>query len=377
MRDGNSEVNRWLLFPAFLYGVGVRLRNYLYNSGILPSASYPIPIICVGNLAVGGTGKSPMVEYLLRLLQNKKYRVAVVSRGYKRESSGLVVATATSSAKEIGDEPCLMKRKFSQVTIVVDGNRKRALNYLCSLPQEVRPQVIVMDDGFQHRSVRPAYSILLSVYHRPLWDDKLLPAGRLREPITSRHRADMIVITKCPPQTSPIAERIAERKLELYPHQKMLFSQVSYGDLYPLFDVGTACGDRGAKILKSSEEGEPYVIALAGIAHPQDFFNHSKETYKVQENISYSDHHNYGKKDVFFLEEKRKKLLLERNLKVHFICTEKDAVKLRELEDFFSPTLKDSFWVQSIEPCFRADGAKVLEQEILKCICKTNERVVR
>ena len=233
--DQTPKINRWLLPLSGIYGAGVSLRNSLYNMGRLKSHTFPIPIICVGNLAVGGTGKTPMIEHLIRMLMGD-LRIAIVSRGYKRKSFGLKVAELGDSASRIGDEPAQLLRKFGdKIQIVVDGNRVRAINHLVNQPYSQRPDLILMDDGFQHRSVQPSLSILLSSYNRLMTDDVLLPAGRLREPARGRYRADVVVVTKCPTLLKPIDCTFTERKLDLYPHQKLFFSEVKYDNPVPIF----------------------------------------------------------------------------------------------------------------------------------------------
>lgn len=361
MRKQFPRDNKWLLLPAFLYGLGVCLRNYLYNSKILSSRSYPIPIICVGNLAVGGTGKTPHVEYLLHLL-SRRYKVAVISRGYKRATRGMQVATVDSTARQIGDEPCQIKQKFPHITVIVDGNRNRAIEYLCNQNKENRPDVILMDDGFQHRSVQPMYSILLATYGEDMWTEKLLPAGRLREPITSRHRADMIIVTKCPYQMRPIDETILRRKMELYPHQKILFSHVSYGCLQPVFP-------QDGEILEPIPMNTD-IVAFAGIACPDAFFDHLQKSHNIVARFSYRDHYNFSEKDAQEWLDLYEKWSHQqtKGAALRIVCTEKDAVKIRSLSYLASSPFSSLFYYLPISISFRANGANVLEQEVISCI---------
>lgn len=169
------RINKWLKPLSALYGVGVRLRNYLFDKNVLISNSFDIPIVCVGNITIGGTGKTPHVEYLIRLL-HPRYRIAVVSRGYKRKTKGMIVATEGSTAWDIGDEPRQIKRKYPDLTVIVDADRSRAIGYLCDLAEEQRPQLIILDDGFQHRKVKADLNIVLTDYNRILTKDYLLPA---------------------------------------------------------------------------------------------------------------------------------------------------------------------------------------------------------
>ena len=220
--------NNPLLYPlSWLYGLGVGLRNFLFDQGVLKQQAYPIPLICVGNITVGGTGKTPHVELLISILREQR-RIAVISRGYKRKSRGLKDVTLTSTADEVGDEPKQIKQKYPEVRFVVDGNRRRAMAYLLALPEAERPDVVLLDDGFQHRYVHPSFSILLIDAQRELHDDELLPLGGLREPATARYRADCIILTKCPHNMRPITLRIMQRNLALYPHQRIFFSRIEY-----------------------------------------------------------------------------------------------------------------------------------------------------
>ena len=182
------KINEWLLPLSWLYGIGVRFRNFLFDVGIRKSHAFSLPVISVGNITVGGTGKTPHVEYLVRLLQTQG-RVAVLSRGYKRKSRGFVLADASSTVSDIGDEPCQMKHKFPDAVVAVDAKRVRAIQRLTADNPDI--DAILLDDAFQHRQVKPGINILLVDYHRLVVYDKLLPAGRLREPLRGKNRADI------------------------------------------------------------------------------------------------------------------------------------------------------------------------------------------
>lgn len=211
----------WGLWPfSVLFGIGVRVRNLLFDVGWLHEERFPLPVICIGNLTVGGTGKTPHTEYLIRLLQNS-FRLAVLSRGYKRKSKGFVLASSTSRMEDIGDEPYQMARKFPAIHVAVDGDRCRGIRQLTSPQGAPDTEVILLDDAFQHRYVRPGLRILLMDYHRPVECDQLLPAGRLREPASGKKRADLLIVTKCPPTLSlEECERIRQR-IQLLPHQEV------------------------------------------------------------------------------------------------------------------------------------------------------------
>ncbi len=308
------HIHKWLKPLSALYGAGVRLRNYLFDKNVLKSVSYPLPIVCVGNITVGGTGKTPHVEYLIRLLHTH-YRLAVVSRGYKRKTKGMIIASADSSAQEIGDEPCQIKQKFPFLTVVVDADRRRAIAYLCDLPSEQRPQLILLDDGYQHRRVRADFSIVLTDYNRILTKDCLMPAGRLREPIRALHRADTVILTKCPSNLAPIELRAAERDLALYPHQKLFFSQLCYqSELTPLFP------DQPLHPTASS------TLVIAGIANSEPFFHEIRSRFPIVTERIYPDHHEFTEKDIRILIKEWSDL--DRKENTIIVCTEKDAMRL-------------------------------------------------
>jgi tetraacyldisaccharide 4'-kinase len=194
---------RKILFPfAVLYGFITSIRNFLFDYRILKSYSFPIPVIAVGNLSVGGTGKTPQIEYLIRLLSNK-YKIATLSRGYKRKSEGFILANATSNAEILGDEPFQFYKKFPNIQVAVDANRKNGIEQLLS--QSNKPDVILLDDAFQHRKVKAGFYILLTAYNDLFINDFMLPTGNLRESRSGAKRADMIIVTKCPRDISELA----------------------------------------------------------------------------------------------------------------------------------------------------------------------------
>lgn len=216
MEGDHIKINKWLLPFSWLYGLIVGIRNELFDLNILKTRSFDIPVISVGNITVGGSGKTPHVEYLIRLLQDK-VKVAVLSRGYKRKSHGYVLANADTPMREIGDEPYQMKTKFPNIHVAVDKKRCEGIDNITSDPETNDTDVILLDDAFQHRYVKPGINILLVDYHRLIIYDKLLPAGRLREPLSGKHRADIVIITKCPKSLNPIDYRVLSKAMELYP----------------------------------------------------------------------------------------------------------------------------------------------------------------
>ncbi len=298
---------RKLLFPfAILYGIVTGIRNFLYDIGIFKSYSFPIPVIAVGNLSTGGTGKSPMTEYLIRLLQDR-YNLATLSRGYKRKSTGFVLADDSATAETLGDEPYQFHTKFPDIQVAVDADRVKGVTQLLSLLQ--KPEVIVLDDAYQHRRLKAGFYILLTAYGDIYADDYILPAGNLRESRGGARRADVIVVTKCP-QNLPVheQERIKQR-LKPQPGQQVYFSYIDYDDtLYA-----------ESKQLKVADVLSSPKILVAGIAKPQPFFSYLQG--KESECRAYPDHHDFSDKEIEEL-----KSLSQNHI---IITTEKDYMRLQ------------------------------------------------
>ena len=304
---------RHYLVPlSWLYGCIVGLRNKLFDWKILPSKTFELPVISVGNLTVGGTGKTPFSEYLIRLLKDE-YRVAFLSRGYKRKSHGYHVANVSGTAKTIGDEPLQVWQKFPDIHVAVDANRCRGIHRLCTDAATADTDVILLDDAFQHRHVRPGLNILLMDYHRLPYDDALLPCGCLREPFGNKERADAIVVTKCPSSLPPIDLRIIQGRLALRPYQRLFFTTVRYGALLP----------SGRMI--STLTRDTFVLLITGIANPAPLITElRKQTLHVQA-LTYPDHHVFTAADIRHIKEIWATIIAADRL---LISTEKDAAKL-------------------------------------------------
>ena len=307
------KTHKWLLPVSWLYGLGVGARNLLFDRGVLHSRSYDLPVISVGNLAVGGTGKTPHVEYLIRLL-NGQYRIAVLSRGYKRRTHGYVLADDNSTATDIGDEPMQIKSKFGDITVAVDANRCEGLERLMTDPATADTQVVLLDDAFQHRYVKPGLSILLIEFER-LVGDCLLPAGRLREPMASRQRADIIVVTKCPEGLSDADFLLAERQLEPKAHQRLYFSAMVYQQLEPVF------GGENRQLNDLSPDSP--VLLVTGIANPRPLCKELCRHTNVVRHLTYADHHAFSTADISAINEMY--ALLPGAM---VVTTEKDATRL-------------------------------------------------
>lgn len=296
-----------LLFP---YWITLKVRHFLYDTGIFKSVSYPIPVICVGNITVGGTGKTPHTEMIIRMLQ-LQYRVAVLSRGYKRKTKGFRIATAADTFAEIGDEPLQIKQKFPHITVAVCEDRRKGIEQLLALDenassgegQPLRPQIIILDDAFQHRRVKPSHSIVLMNWSNPIFTDNLLPIGRLRDLPEQIKRADSVIVTKSPKfgeieagvmdnvlaaeQIAPIEKEWRE-KLGLRKEQNLRFSSIFYGS-----PLGMETNMADSRYIYSKQ-----AIFFTGIANDTEFRNHIAGSYKIMGSLKFPDHYNFTKNNI-------------------------------------------------------------------------------
>ena len=316
---------------SWIYGGVVGMRNMLFECGVLRSESFDIPVISVGNITVGGTGKTPHTEYLIRLLQ-KKHQVAILSRGYKRKTRGYHLATNDTPMHEIGDEPYQMKHKFPHIHMAVDKNRRRGIRNLCK--DEIQPpaDVILLDDAFQHRYVQPGVNILLMDYHRLIYFDRLLPAGRLRESRSSSQRADIVIVTKCPDYITPMEQHGIARSLEMQPWQQLYYTRFGYGNLQSLASILTNLGTNGDETpidtiqLEALKASSYNVLLLTGIASPQQM-EYDLSKYCQFSSIHFADHHNFTHKDLLQVDNKVKEMETAGTTTI-IITTEKDATRL-------------------------------------------------
>lgn len=324
MDDHFIKIHKWLYPISWIYGAVVMMRNKLFDWGVFRSKSFDIPVISVGNLAVGGTGKTPHTEYLIKLL-SKKYKVAVLSRGYKRHTKGYVLADADSTAHSIGDEPYQMHAKFPSATFAVDENRCHGIEQLLALKSPAI-DIVLLDDAFQHRYVKPGLSILLTDYHRLFCDDTLLPAGRLREPVGGKNRAQIVIVTKCPQDIKPIDYNIITKRLNLYPYQQLFFSSFCYRNLQAVFPASTSGNNDSTKgELPLSSLVNTNVLLVTGIASPAPILERLEGCTKHISLLSFGDHHDFTQRDMQHIKEKFMNLQGEQRL---IITTEKDATRL-------------------------------------------------
>jgi tetraacyldisaccharide 4'-kinase len=322
------------LYPiSLIYRLITDFRNMLFDCGILKSKEFPVPVICVGNLTAGGTGKTPHIEYIIDLLR-RDLKISVLSRGYKRRSKGFIVAEHTSTVSDIGDEPTQIKRKFSEIVVCVNNNRREGIRKILRLFPETN--VILMDDGFQHRWVKPGVSIIITDYNRLITRDHILPFGRLRENKSNRKRAGIIIVSKVPDQISndEINDIAGELKYDI--QQKVFFTSFSYGPLLPLFNDGIL----EEMSLNITETGVKETVLITGIAFPQPLKKHIEKYFKNVIHLEFPDHHYFSKKDIEKISSTFNGLKSEEKI---LITTEKDAARLREFINIEN-SLKGAFY---------------------------------
>lgn len=364
MPQGLKILKFLLLYPiSLIYGLVVSTRNFFYDTNIIKSKSYYFPVISIGNLTVGGTGKTPHVEYIAGLLKND-FNIAILSRGYKRKTRGFRIANSDDDASVIGDEPMQMKERFPGITVAVDEKRSRGIEILC---KEDELNAIVMDDAFQHRRVKAGLNILLSDYHRPFTKDHYLPYGRLRESPHEHRRAHIIIITKCPAEMKPIEKRIMEKELKIYPFQYLYFTRFEYGDLVPVFE------NTGLKKipLNQFDSRDKSILGVSGIAHNRGFARKLKSLSKQVKLLRYADHHYYSEKNMKRIADAFEK---QKGDEKYIITTRKDAVKIKMLKNV-PDSLKNHLFYLPVDVKFI--GSKQQEDEfkyhIIRYV-KTNRR---
>jgi tetraacyldisaccharide 4'-kinase len=308
---------RYLLFPlSLIYGAVVWLRNWLFDKNILKSAEFNFPIICIGNIAVGGTGKTPMVEYLVRLLQND-FNTATLSRGYKRKTKGFAIADETTTALEIGDEPMQFHIKFPNVTVAVGEERLVAIPQL--LQAKPNTNVIILDDAFQHRQVKAGLNIVLTAYNNLFTRDLMLPSGDLRDVKVSMKRADVIIVTKCKPDLSAAEKKEMLKEIKPLPQQSVFFTAIHYTKPYHLFTRQEAVVNR-----------ETNILLICGIANPRPLKDFLVSNFNSYDMLRYPDHHIFNSDDLADIKKHFNKIQQQDKI---ILTTEKDAVRLIKFEE--------------------------------------------
>ena len=302
-----------LLLPiAFLYHIILSIRHKLYDWHLLKSKSFDVPVIGVGNLALGGTGKTPHVEYLIRLL-SKPYRVCVVSRGYGRKTKGFQLANASCNAETIGDEPMQYLNKFNDVMVAVDENRNRAIELMNTM--DLPPEVYLLDDAFQHRSTQAGLNILLTAYDRLYCDDHLVPAGSLRDMKSAARRADIIIVSKSPNDLDSHKKAEIIEKLNPKIQQNVYFSSVEYGAFKAINPTASPMDPNAADA----------ILLFCGIAHPEPLIEELKRHYSHVETMIFTDHHPYSSDDVSRIVQRFQSM---KETKKIIVTTEKDVARI-------------------------------------------------
>ena len=355
------KINRWLQPLSWFYGLGVRFRNTLFETGFLKSKSFTMPIISVGNITVGGTGKTPHVEYLIRLLQDHS-RVAVLSRGYKRKSHGFQIADESSTARTIGDEPFQMKQKYPKVIVAVDKNRVHGIEALNQQHHDI--DVILLDDAFQHRYVKPGINILLVDYHRLIIYDTLLPAGRLREPLTGKNRADIVIITKCPKDLKPMEYRVITKAMDLYPYQQIFFTTLEYGDIKPIFK-------KEGTLANLEQLKNHHVLLLTGIASPRQMKEDISPMVSKLSMLSFPDHHAFNQKDIEQICSEFAKLPSPKCI----ITTEKDAARIIGLKGLCEE-IKENIYILPVRIKFMLNQEEKFNDNIIGYVRKNSRNSI-
>ena len=339
------KTNKWLTPFSWLYGLAVKFRNTLFEMGALKTRSFDIPVISVGNITVGGTGKTPHVEYLVRLLKDS-FHVAVLSRGYKRKSIGFMKAGQDTPMIEIGDEPYQMQQKFPDITVAVDKKRCHGIDILTE--QDKLLDVILLVD-----------------YHRLIIYDKLLPAGRLREPLEGKNRADIVIVTKCPKDLKPMEYRVVTKAMQLYPYQNLFFTTLEYAELRPFFKETLP----QAPLLEEIKDYQ--TLLLTGIASPEQMV-HDLSPYTNQlQSLSFADHHMFTQKDVQLINDTFAAMASPKLI----ITTEKDATRLKDIEGL-SEDVRKHLYILPVRISFLQEQGEMFNQQIISYVQKNSRNSI-
>ncbi len=326
------QLLRKIAFPiSLIYALVVHLRNYLFDIGLFKSSSFETPIICVGNLSVGGTGKTPMIEYLVSYFKEKK-KVAVLSRGYRRKSTGYTLTNQKSQVEDVGDEPLQIFSKHPDISVAVDKDRRNGIQ---KLQKSIAPDIILLDDAFQHRKVRPDFSILLTAYDNLYINDWYLPTGDLRDSKKEAKRADIIVVTKCPDQLGEEKQNEIIRTLNPKSQQAVLFSSLSYNENLRGKNASMVLNDLIGK----------HITLVTGIASPKPLVDYLDNKGIQVEHLQFKDHHFFSSTEIQLF-----------NTKEYVLTTEKDFVRLKG-------KVKNLFYI-SVKHQFLGDGASILEKAV-------------
>ncbi len=351
----------FLRLLSLFYGIAAGLRNELFDLKILSSKEFDIPVVSIGNITAGGTGKTPHTEYIAALLR-PNFKIAVLSRGYKRKTRGFHIVETTSKVDQVGDEPLQIKLKFEDIIVAVDGNRVRGIGHLLALPE--KPAAILLDDAFQHQYVTPGINILLIDYNRLITKDSLLPYGRLRESASNKSRATIIIITKCPTELKPIDERIITKELEIRPYQNLYFSKINYGPLKPVFPEDA--------IAPSVELIEGLtVLMVTGIANPASLKEYLKHSTHAIHELSFPDHHKYVESDINRIMTKFESLQMGKKI---IVTTEKDMVRFRDLK-VVPEIIRQNMYFIPVKISFLNNAEKEFDRKILSYVRENKSNI--
>lgn len=355
------------LYPlSIIYGLITGIRNFLYNAKLLTSFEFKLPVICVGNITIGGTGKTPHTEYIISLLK-ENFRLVILSRGYKRKTCGFQIATTSSLVSDIGDEPLQIYRKFPDITVAVDKNRVHGVNTI--LEKRPETEVIILDDGFQHRKIKPGFSILLSDFDRLMVRDYLLPYGNLRESTDNIRRADIILITKSPENLSAIQRRIVVKEINKAPYQNLFFTSLKYFEPVPLFENISPEN----VFSDESHRKEMKIILVTGIANPKPLKEYIQNNFGGIVHLDFRDHHKFTSLDIEMICSTWDK---DKSPLKYVLTTEKDAVRLREFTNIAEP-YRSSFYYVPVGIFFLNDDKDEFDKLIINYVRKNkrNNRV--
>lgn len=341
------------LYPlSAIYGLIVSIRNFMYDYKIFKSTEFEIPVISIGNITVGGTGKTPHTEYLVNLLR-EQFRVTTISRGYKRKTKGYQEVEVGSLATNIGDEPLQIKTKFSDIQVIVDEKRVHAIEIIQKQESSQLPDIILLDDAFQHRSVSAGINILLIDFNRPIDKDQLMPVGRLRESSWQMRRANMIIYTKCPQEISPITRRIIMKDVNLRPYQNLFFTTMVYQPLSPVFPDVAISTPRLASDTVS-------VLLVTGIANPEYLRKYLSNFTEDITDLKYPDHHNFNASNIQQIEQKFASINSEKKI---IITTEKDSMRLKDMD--LSESMKANLFYIPLKIKFLDSEGKNFDEKIV------------
>ena len=356
-KEQRKSIMDALLTPfSWGYGAGVWLRNAAFDVGLLPQEEFDVPVVSVGNITVGGTGKTPHVEYIIEALY-RRYHIAVLSRGYKRKTKGFILASNNMTPRDIGDEPYQIFSKFSGlITLAVCESRRKGIRELLRIDPDIN--LILLDDGFQHRYVKPKVNIVLVDYNHPPYEDKLMPLGTLREPARNVLRGDIVVVTKCPSDITAMDIRMVKKNLALFPYQGLFFSNIRYADPIPVFPVQSP----QITSLQWLREDDA-VLCLTGIATPKPLVRYLRQFAARVKVMHFDDHHFFTRRDFSDIFKVYNQLECKRKV---ITTTEKDAVRIMN-NPYFPPTRRHCiFYIPMRVGFLEMEGSNFIEGLVKK-----------